>query len=277
MSLLRPLPFWGTFAVMFFITLMASFALPSSDAFRIFSFVLTLACFGVMLVLRRLELEFGHGSLMWWTWRLMLLSSLAEAIRHAIDFSSSFYHGPSAAGLRGLSLLPMSLSLSLELASLVLLWMSFSRVGIHAPFSRKDGMLGLVICALVVFCFMERNYFPHATAASHLFRHIELANPVLFAVSIVIAVVLYRLSRDLGDGDLALSILFLALQLSARFLGFGLETLRYRLHDPSLSHPSNACYWCSMWFVAWAILLRWRLTQKAQTTIRLYEGVRSTV
>lgn len=275
MNMFKPLPFWGAFVAMVSITLIASFVLPSSEAFRIFAVVLSAACLTAALFLRRLEREYGRDSLMWWAWRLMLLSCLVEAIRHAVDFTSTFYHGPVAARLRGLALLPVSLSLTLELAALALLWLSFYRVGIHTPFSRKDWLLILVIGALLVSCFSERDYFPHATSALRLFRHIELANPILFAVSIVIAVVLYRLSRDLGDGDLALSILFLALQLSARFLGFELETLRYRFHEPALAHPSNACYWSSVWLVVWAILLRWRVTQKAHAAILVYRDLDS--
>lgn len=267
--------FWGSFSLMLLATLIGSFVLSLDHSFRLFSGLLVLSCICVLPFLRRLEKEHARGSWMWWTWRLLWLSNLAEAMRHGIDFLSSFQYGPMAYQLRGISLIPTIFSISLELASLILIWVSFHSIGIQKPFAKKDWVFIAVISFLVVFCFVEHQYLPHATALHHVFRKMEFANPPLFAAGIVMAMLLYRLSRDLGEGDLALSILFLALQLASRFVGFAIETLRYRFHIPNLLHVSNVFYWSSAWFIVWSILLRYRMTLKAQNTVRVYENLRS--
>jgi hypothetical protein len=257
---------WGALALLISLTVAVSLYLSASGGFRFFSALLATFYLVCIPLLRRVVMEYDPGSRMRYAWLLMLGTAWISVARHLLDFASSFFIADIARELRAVSLLTTDLSLVLQLLAFILLLSCFRQLGISRPFRWIDGVLVGLVTVLVVFCFSEARFFPHSASPEAFFRYIEFLNPVLFAATAVIGLLLYRLSMDIGSSDFSLSILFLMLQLFARFIGFSLQVLERQFASSDMARLSNIFYWTYPLLFLWAVLIRWQMIEGAAET-----------
>jgi hypothetical protein len=265
-SLLNRRVQWATLALLVALTVAGSLSLSVPAGFRFFSALLAMFYVACVPLLRRVVMEYDSRSRMRYAWLLMLGTAWISVARHLLDFGSSFFLGETARQLRAVSLLATDLSLILQLLAFILLLTCFRQLGLSRPFRWMDSLLVGLVTLLVVFCFSEARFFPHSASPEAFYRYIEFLNPVLFAATAVIGLLLYRLSMDIGSSDFSLSILFLMLQLLARFIGFSLQVLERQVASPGLERLSNIFYWSYPLLFLCAIVFRWQMIEGAADT-----------
>ena len=259
---------WGAFAILMLLTVVGSLGSNIPLAFQIFSAVLVAPYVISIPLLYRVIMEYNPGSRMRRAWVLMMWCAGFSVLRHLLDFVSSLVNVRLGMQIRDISLVATLLSISIQLLSMILLWSCFRGLGIQRPFTWTNRILMAIVAVFVVFCFIESSSFPHSGASSAFFRYLEFLNPVVFVVSTVVGLLLYRLSEDIGASDFGLSVLFLVLQLFARISGFAFQTLARRLGSLPLAHVSNIFYWIYPWLFFWAILFRWQIIGSVMRTVQ---------
>jgi FtsH-binding integral membrane protein len=114
--------------------------------------------------------------------------------------------------------IPIAVSLILLTAALVAMWSSFTSIGLGLRFRRSDALLLIVILALVPSIFSLRENMNDARSVYPLIRHLQSSSPLLLAAPALVALVLHRISQEMGSGQLAISLRFLVASLVLRLL-----------------------------------------------------------
>ena len=107
-----------------------------------------------------------------------------------------------------------------------------------------------------------------AHSAYALIRHIQSASPILLAAPALAALALHRISHEMGQGTLAVSLRLLALSLVTRLLSLWISSALGR--DPFFLALALASHSAASWIFVQAVFKRWSLTVQAATLAERY-------
>jgi hypothetical protein len=218
----------------------------------------------------KLVQEFPKGSRMRLAWVLIAASNLGGLVRHVFEcvvIRAGYWRHP----VFGLRQIPLVLALVLLLAGLVVMWSAFSSLGLGLRVYKRDivalAALMLVVPPALIF---ERHEMdldsPFAVV-----RILNLISPFFFAATAGLGLLLYRLSVQLGEGQLARSLRYLALFPAARLLLSVLTIFPDEvLGVPYLRPFLFALTYTVSWFLALAMAERWQLTLDAARQMKKY-------
>jgi hypothetical protein len=215
--------------------------------------------------------EFPTRSKMRLAWQLIAASIVAALLRHLIECLFIGF-GWRADPMFGIRQIPLLIALVLLLAGLVVMWSAFSSLGLglHAQKVDLAGLAGILILAPAALIF-ERQVVDNELPLWFV-RMLTLANPFLLAAPAGVSILLYRISVQLGEGQLARSLRYLAVFPTVRLLLIVLNALPGHFsHLPAVDPFRLALQSSVSWFLALAIAERWQLTLQAKNKMKEYE------
>jgi len=242
---------------------------PRTFLLRPFAFGIGLAAANALALYfsLRVRRDFPGGSRMRAAWLLFALACVTAMLRYGLLWTavgSAIAPDVRPALLFGTQI-PDAAALLLLLAAVVLMWRSFSRLGLgrlRTPDWLAIGAIGIVTPAL----FVLRASGPLTAARSIVIVQMQRLDPVVIAFWAVAGVMLLRVSRDVGGGGMAASFSYIG--------AFGLVRLGALL-VPLLPVPGIrwiqvpfiAASLGSDWLIALAVFHRWRVTVEATSIV----------
>ncbi len=195
-------------------------------------------------------------------WLLMAASAAVAVIRHVFDWTAYLigWKETMLTTLVSLRQIPIVLSLLLLTAGLVAMWSSFAAIGMGLRFRLSDLAWLAVILACVPLIFSLRSVMSDAQSEYRLMRHLQSASPILLAAPALLALLLHRISQEMGGGSLAVSLRFLVAFLVTRLVGLLTGLGPWVESTPAAAVVAQAVNWSAPWIFTLALAYRWRLT-----------------
>jgi hypothetical protein len=276
---LRPLHLWIVVAGLIGYAL-AGLLLRRSDPqfdsgryMNLFAGVMATVLYSVGAILSwRISRDHRPQSAMRIAWVLMMSSSVAAAVRFAFESAAihARWNNPVEHALLGLRQIPIVLSLVLLAASLAVMWFSFTSVGLGIKLRGADILIMGLIVLLVPPIVGARRQMADAQAAFEFVRYLQFLSPLLLAVPAALAIVLYRISREMGGGQYAkvlrCLVAFLLIRLVALMVGTvpALDWLPLRITMEALYTSVSAIF-------VLALVYRCEMRRSASEMVRRYE------
>ncbi len=212
---------------------------------------------------RRVADDYPAGSAMRLGWLLMAASAAAAVVRHGFEaLAVPLWHPAWATIFLGIRQIPFVLSLILLFAALAAMWSSYASLGLGASLRTRDVFFFVVIVAMVGGVLWGRSSMADSVSVYPAVRYMQYASPVLLATPAALGVMLFRVSREVGEGRLATSLRYLVLLLTLRLLLLLLGALPGP-HPPAISFLQNAAGWTVAWLFGLAVAYRWEVTVDA--------------
>jgi hypothetical protein len=175
----------------------------------------------------RIAGEYEGHTPMWIAWSLISAGALANAGR--VGFELAFQltgHTNSAVsialGLRQVLIVGSLLMLGGGLAAM---WSSFTSLRLGVRLRAADWALIGCILLLVPPVVLTRQRMNDAGSPLDLIRYLQFASPFLLAIPASLGLVLYRISREMGEGLMALALRFLAASFAIRLFVLAIRAL----------------------------------------------------
>ncbi|MBI5282401.1 MAG: hypothetical protein HY858_12020 [Candidatus Solibacter usitatus] len=210
-------------------------------------------------------------------WRLMMLGAAVNALRNLYEVSS-FLAGrldPARYPALGLRQILIVLSLLLMIAALLSMWSSFASLGLGVRPRVLDVCLTAAILLLVPPVFAGRGLLSDAISPYAVVRYLQYASPFLLAVPAALAVVLCRISSEMGGGALAIALRLFAASFALRLIALIGATAPWLRGEAILalfaSHFFVVLSSAAHWLVVLGLSYRWELSHSAIRLIRRYE------
>jgi hypothetical protein len=206
-------------------------------------------------------------------WLLMMASSVAAAARFGYEAAGILagWNNPLAHALLGLRQIPIVVSLVLLAASLAVMWFSFTSIGLGIKLRAADILIMVLIVLLVPPTIWARRQMADAQAALEFVRYLQFLSPLLLAIPAALAVVLYRISREMGGGQYAkvlrCLVAFLLIRLVALMVGTvpALDWLPLRIVMEAVSMSVSAIF-------VLALVYRCEMRRSASEMVLRYES-----
>jgi hypothetical protein len=231
----------------------------------------TLAHVMALILAVKLVHEFPARSRMRLAWQLIAQSVAAALVRHLIE---CFFVG---FGWRenpwfGIRQIPLVLALVLLLAGLVVMWSAFSSLGLGLHARKVDfAALASILVVVPLALIFDRNVVDSETPVRFI-QVLTLANPFLLAAPAGVGILLYRISVQLGEGQLARSLRYLAVFPALRLLLILVNAAPGHFANMPYIDPFRLALQHSVsWFLALAIAERWQLTLQAMDKMKDYD------
>jgi hypothetical protein len=218
----------------------------------------------------KIAADYPDSSAMKLAWRLIAAHAVFALLRHAYEslaVATGWMTG-QATTLATLRQIPIVVSLILLAAGLVAMWSSFTAIGIGLRFRMGDYLLLGLILALVPLILSQQQEMVDSRSSYSFIRRLQAASPGLLAVPAAVSLILHRISREIGGGQLALSLRLLALFLLMRMLSLFLSLFP---EWAILTVLSRTTFWATPWMFLLAVFYRWRLTVSASELAGRYE------
>jgi hypothetical protein len=195
-------------------------------------------------------------------WLLMAASAAVAIIRHVFDWVAYLagWKETMLTTLVSLRQIPIVLSLLLLTAGLAAMWSSFAAIGMGLRLRFGDIAWLIVILACVPMIFSLRAVMSDAQSAYTLMRHLQSASPILLAAPALLALMLHRISQEMGGGSLAVSLRFLVAFLVTRLVGLLSGLGPWVENIPAVAVLTQAVNWSAPWIFTLALVYRWRVT-----------------
>lgn len=170
--------------------------------------------------------EHGRGQAMRRAWMLIALGMLCNAARIAYELGFHFagHTDSSLSPLLGLRQFPIVASLVAMSVGLHAMWSSFRSLGLGVRLHKLDWALMAAIILLIPPVVWSRSGLNDARSPFAIVRYLQVASPALLAIPASMAVVLYRISRELGEGFMALALRWMAAALGIRLVALVVAT-----------------------------------------------------
>jgi hypothetical protein len=231
----------------------------------------TLAHVMALILSAKVVGEFPARSKMRLAWQLIALSVAAALARHVLEcvfIGFGWRENP----MFGIRQIPLVLALVLLLAGLVVLWSAFSSLGLGLHARKADYAALAAILVLVPAALIFNRQTVDTETPLRFIRALTLANPFLLAAPAGVGILLYRISVQLGEGQLARSLRYLAVFPSVRLLLILVNSIPgHFAHMPYIDPFRLALQHSVSWFLALAIAERWQLTLQAMDKIKDYD------
>jgi hypothetical protein len=216
----------------------------------------------------RIQADYRPGTTMRLAWRLIAASVAVAILRHAVEFAGRLLHpDPDLLSLRQI---PIALALVLLTFGLIAMWSSFAALGLGFRFRLFD-LIGVVaIVACLPFVFSLREAMGDSRSAYGFIRAIQSASPLLLAAPALVGLMLHRMSFEMGQGSLALSLRLMVASLLVRLLALWLGTSPWTSRTVAGQMSGRALFWASAWIFAIGVFHRWNITVTANTLTGRY-------
>lgn len=190
-----------------------------------------------------------------WTW--MGYSTLLSVLRHLYEMMAEMGNWPLTE--RSWRQILIVSSLVMLTAGLLALGRAFREAGQEPRWRRVDGLwlLGLVVMAAVVV--VNRERLTDAGSGIAAMRYLQFLSSLLLAAPAMVALELYRISRQMSGGRWAIALLWMAAFLVLRLVNLCLGTAAPEL-AAWLGWSTLAATWC----FPVAAIARWRMTRAAE-------------
>lgn len=168
----------------------------------------------------RIAREHGQRSLMRSAWILIAAGSLCQACRfgYEIPFHAAGRIDSSTLPVLGLRQLAIAGSLLLLAAGLCAMWSSFAGLSLGLRLRPADLALMALFLLLVPPVVWSRFVMADAHSPFTVVRYLQFASPLLLAIPASIGVALYRVSREMGQGLLAVALRCIATSFAIRLV-----------------------------------------------------------
>lgn len=168
----------------------------------------------------RIAGEYDSGTQMRLAWNLIASGALANAGRVGFELALQLTGRTNSAvsielGLRQILIVASLLMLGVGLAAM---WSSFTSLRLGVRLRGADWALIGCILLLVLPVILTRQRMNDAGSPLPLIRYLQFASPILLAVPASLGLVLYRISREMGEGLMALTLRLLAASFGLRLL-----------------------------------------------------------
>ena len=222
-----------------------------------------------LLLCIRIQADYPGRSRMQLAWLLIAASCALAVVRYVIDWTVAVWRGTLDADLVSLRQIPIAITLILLTAGLVSMWTSFAAIGLGNRFRKMDllGFAATAVCVPFVFSLREGMADAHSSYA--LIRHIQSASPILLAAPALVALALHRISHEMGQGTLALSLRLFAISLVLRLVSLWISSAMGR--EPLFLGLAFATHAAASWIFVQAVFKRWSLTVQAESLAERYK------
>ncbi len=217
----------------------------------------------------KIKADYPPDSRMRFAWRLMQASCAFAVFRYVIDWIAVRWRDSIDPTLVSLRQIPIALTLVLLTGGLVVMWTSFTAIGLGARFRKLDLLGFAATAACVPFVFSLREGMADAHSGYAFIRHIQSASPILLAAPALAALALHRISHEMGEGTLALSLRLLAVSLVLRLVSLWIGSSAMS-REPYYSALALALNSAASWIFVQAIFQRWCLTVQAANLAERY-------
>lgn len=217
----------------------------------------------------KIQSDYPGGSRMRVAWTLISGSCAVAVLRYLFDWSIGIWKNRMTPDLISLRQIPIALTLVLLTAGLAVMWSSFAALGLGARFRKLDllGFSATVACVPFVFSLREGMADSHSAYA--LIRYVQSASPILLAAPALGALALHRISHEMGQSTLAVSLRLLAVSLITRLISLWISSALGR--DPFFSVLALGLHAAAAWIFLQAVLKRWSLTLQAASLAERYQ------
>lgn len=159
------------------------------------------------------------GSSMRRAWWLMTASAAAAVGRYVMELLAVWWNWKVVSDpIVSLRQVPGVLALVLLLGSLVLMWVTFARMGLGLSLRKRDLLAVFALLILLPPIMSFRESMADAGSIYVVLRYLQFSQPFLLVITGAFAVVLLRIAEETGDGQLARSLRYLAYFLILRLL-----------------------------------------------------------
>jgi hypothetical protein len=217
--------------------------------------------------------DYPRGSRMRTAWLLVALSAFCAMVRYLAQWVTVMTAGPLA--LRGTAgaatQLPELLHLVLLVGGLGMMWSCFGDLGLRVWPRAGDWVWIAAIVALMAVVAGLRETAAPVDFAAPIIRRLEELDPILIGALAVAAVVLARVSREIGGGETATSLRYIALLALVRFAPIVIRLWPGAASHEALVIPVTAAGLASDWLFALVIFHRWHFTRTAAALADRYE------
>jgi type III secretory pathway component EscS len=217
----------------------------------------------------KIKADYPADSRMHLAWRLIQASCAFAVFRYVIDWIAIRWRDSIDPTLISLRQIPIALTLILLTGGLVVMWTSFTAIGLGTRFRRLD-LLGIAAtAAFVPFVFSLREGMADAHSGYAFIRHIQSLSPILLAAPALAALALHRISHEMGEGTLAHSLRLLAVSLVLRLVSLWIGSSAMG-REPFYTALALAINSAASWIFVQAIFQRWCLTVQATSLAERY-------
>jgi hypothetical protein len=227
---------------------------------------------------RRIALDHDKGTLMRLAWILVSIGILVNACRVAFEFAfhstgrldSAIY---PALGLRQILVASSFLILTCAFGAM---WSAFTTLQLGIRLHAFDWVLIACIVLLVPPVIWNRQTMGDSQSPLAIVRYLQFTGPILLAIPASMGMALYRVSEEMGEGRMALTLKCLAGSLALR-LG-ALAAAAILGPDGNAAGASAASlvpmglYITAHWIFLLGLVHRWRLSHQTTDLIERYES-----
>ena len=235
--------------------------------------LLNLSCY-VLVLWYCLKIIGDHRSrsVMRIAWILMACSAGASIGRHFFEWltAAAGWNRTMQNSLTSLRQIPIVIAMLLLTAGLIVMWSSFTHIGLGLRFQWSDYLLAAATVIFTPWIFSLRGHLNDAGSVYPVIRALQSASPILLAAPTLVALALHRISVEMGGGQMARSlrslVVFLFLRLAVMLVTPYTESVlvvRSMIAGFSL---------CAVWFFASAVCYRWQLTEEASALAERYDA-----
>lgn len=168
----------------------------------------------------------GHAP-MRLAWNLIAAGTLANAGRVGFELAFQITGQTNSAVSIALGMRQILIAGSLVMlgGGLAAMWSSFTSLRLGVRLRGSDWMWIGCILLLVPPVVLTRQRMSDAGSPLDLVRYLQYASPFLLAIPASLGLVLYRISREMGEGLMALALRFLAASFAIRLLALAGKAL----------------------------------------------------
>lgn len=227
---------------------------------------------------RRIALDHDQGTLMRLAWNLVTVGILVNACRVVFElsfqilgrFDSAIY---PALGLRQILVASSFLILTGAFAAM---WSAFTTLQLGIRLHPIDWALIGCIVLLVPTVVWNRQSMGDSGSPLTIVRYLQFAGPILLAIPSSMGILLYRVSKEMGEGRMALTLQCLAGSLALRLSALAAAALLGP--DGNAAGASAATlvpmvlYVTAHWVFLLGLVHRWRLSHQTTDLIARYES-----
>jgi hypothetical protein len=243
--------------------------LPWGGPSAIVRLVSKLSAYTVALVLCiRIVAEYQQKVRLRFAWISMAAFSAVSVIRYLFDtqlieaFCPGYWHGQLITVLREV---PSAISLLFLAAGVIVMAIAFLRTGLGFSLRGIDVFAMACVFTFLLLALYLHNDMSNASRLQHwLPRAAQLASNIFFCISAAGAIVLLRVSKQMGGGQLAAAMICLILHIGLRAALVLLGPFESQLaFIPHIKFIESMLYDCAPWIFAMAAACRYQLAADA--------------
>jgi len=226
--------------------------------------------YGIAMVLCfQIAAEYRHSYWLRVAWLCLAVKSGVAVVRYALDdpminlIRPGYYESPWSGLAREL---PMAVALSFLVAGMLAMAYGFLQMGLGFKLERRDwAAIAGVIAVLIAVIYFRQDLSAARWKSMPLVLQAQIAIQILFAVAAAISIILYRLSLQMGGGQLALAmrslIVYIVLRSMLVFVSMILLPSLFRVDRENF--VTMFVYQATPWLFTLAAVYRFQLASNA--------------